>query len=225
MVITSYNEEANIERVITDLIKELDSLKINYEIIAVDNGSADKTREKIAGFAGKNVRLVAVPVNIGYGNGILSGLKVASARYIGYMWGDNEISSSYVPRLYKLLESGADLAKIKRIARWYGMFRKIQSKVYTTLSGILFGFRSDDVNGCPKIMKAEYLKRMRLSSKDWFLDTEVMAMAKKLGMRIVEIDAEYVRRRGGKSKMGMTSGLFTFASLVSFRIKMIFRDL
>jgi len=220
IVVTAYNEEGNIHNTLTDITRELNKLRIDYEIIAVDNGSSDRTGEIIKSFPSKRVKHVRVPLNIGYGNGVLQGMKTANAKFIGYMWGDNEISAKHLPELYMHLKNGnADLAKIARTTRWYGLYRKIQSKSYIALTRMMFGNVSNDVNGCPKIMRAEHLKKMNLSSEKWFLDTEIMVKAKKLGMRVVEVDAEYKKRQGGKSNVKMTTALSFMKSLIGFKLK------
>ena len=67
---------------------------------------------------------------------------------------------------------------------------------------LLFGgLGSIDINGNPKIMPREYLERMHLQSKDWFLDAEVMIKAKRLKLPVFEMNVIAQMREGGESNV------------------------
>ena len=157
VIIPFYNEEGNVEDVIKDVKKTLLDAGINHEIVAVDNGSTDRTPEILHTLKGNDVRVVTVKQNIGFGYGIISGLKAAKGMYLGYMWGDNQISPYFMVKVFeKLLKENLDLCKIKRTSRDYGFFRKLESAAYNRLFMMfLFGKISYDVNGSPKVMKPE----------------------------------------------------------------------
>ncbi len=131
-----YNEEDNVENVIDDLNRVLDKSRINYEIIAVNNGSYDNTGsilEKIKS-KDKRVKVITVKKNIGYGYGIIQGLKNSNGRIIGFFDGDAQVKADIIPLLYrKLKDDSIFLVKVKRIERNDGFNRRIQSRVYNNL--------------------------------------------------------------------------------------------
>ncbi len=203
LVIPFYNEEKNVEAVLTDLSSFLNKAKIDYEIVAVDNGSLDSTSMLIDSFSKKNkrVRKLKILKNKGYGYGILQGLKSCTGKYVGYLWGDNQIPNNSIPKLLNGLKNGRDLCKITRKSRTESFSRKIQSFVYNSMMFLFFGVKSKDVNGCPKIMKKEVFQALRINSYDWFIDAEIMIKCKRKRFKVLEIPVISSDRDSGKSNV------------------------
>ncbi|PIX44275.1 glycosyltransferase family 2 protein, partial [archaeon CG_4_8_14_3_um_filter_38_5] len=103
LAIPLYNEEANVAGLLGRLAKLLSANNLDYEIIAVDNGSIDRTGELISEFAKRNMRVrkVVVKVNEGYGNGVLRGLHKCRGDFVGFLWGDNQIPLSIIISVFK----------------------------------------------------------------------------------------------------------------------------
>jgi glycosyltransferase involved in cell wall biosynthesis len=222
IAIPFYNEEENVADVLKEVSKELKNNNINYELIAVNNGSIDKTKDIIKSFIKKdsNIKLVDIKKNIGYGFGITSGLNKASGKYIGYMWGDKQIESKVITEVFKRLkEKNLDVCKIKRIKRGDGILRKIQSKFYNYLLDLIFAIKTDDINGCPKIMKKEVYKNLNLQSKDWFIDTELMIKLHKRNCKIDEIPVIFKKREKGKSNIKITTIFEFIRNLLKYKFK------
>ncbi|MDI6721161.1 MAG: glycosyltransferase family 2 protein [Candidatus Aenigmarchaeota archaeon] len=203
IVVPFYNEEENAEAVIKDLQHVLEKNKIDYEIIAVNNGSFDKTPMILDSLKSRRIRVVVVEKNIGFGYGIIKGLEKSRGIYVGYMWGDNQIPSSALVNVFrKLVDEDLDICKIKRTARNYSFFRKLESVAYNRLFlRMFFGKISYDINGSPKIMKRSIYERLHLKSYDWFIDTELMVKVRYLGARLGEVGVVYSKRNKGKSKV------------------------
>ena len=222
LVIPFYNEEDNVERVIQEIIREFYLNKIDYEIVAVNNGSTDDT-EKILNKLNKlnpRIKISVVVKNTGYGNGIITGINQAGGNFIGYHWGDGQVPPKYITEIfYKMKKGNYDLGKITRIHREYSLTRKIVSKFFNILFPLLFGVNSKDINGCPKIMKGELLKSLKLESKDWFLDAEIMIKAKRKKYKMLELPAEYRKRTGGKSKVRLYTLLELLKNIIRFKMK------
>ncbi len=222
LVIPFYNEESNVKKVVQEIVDNFNLNKINYEIIAVDNGSTDGTRKIIKGLNKSNprIKLSIVRKNIGYGNGIISGINQANGNFIGYHWGDGQVPSKYITEVFnKIKEGDYHLGKITRIYREYSLTRKIASNFYNTFFPLLFGVNSKDINGCPKIMKGSLLKNLELESKDWFIDAEIMIKAKRNKFKLVEVPAEYKKRTGGKSKVRSNVILEFLRNMIRFKLK------
>lgn len=203
VVIPFYNEEQNVDCVIEDLEKSFEQHGIkNYEIVAVDNGSWDRTGELLKSHNERNsrVRVVTVPRNQGLGFGVLQGFNAARGDYVGFNGGDGQVTADDVVKVYrKLMTDGFDLCKVKRIVRQDGLERRVISFVFNWLSRILFGVKTKDVNGLPKIMRREVLERLRLVSRDWFIDAEIMIKAQQMGLKIGEVEIQFLKREGGRS--------------------------
>lgn len=214
LVIPFYNEEKNIERVVSELITRFEKTSIDYELILVNNGSIDKSPQILEDLAKKKpdrIKVVHVPVNQGYGWGIINGLKLPSHEFIGYMCGDGQIKPEDVIRVFDGTKDGNyDLVKVKRTIRKDGIIRQVLSRAYNFLFLVLFNVKTLDVNGSPKIVKRELLARISPAAKDWFIDAEIMIKAKYLKLKVRELPVEFLHREKGRSHVEFTT-IFEFA--------------
>jgi glycosyltransferase involved in cell wall biosynthesis len=204
------------------LVNEFQSRNIDLELILVDNGSQDNTGQIIDDMIAEGLPIVKtlVKVNQGYGNGVLQGLRVAQGEHIGFICADGQVEARDVARIYEVLTASKTpkLVKVRRRFRMDGLKRKIVSIVYNIGTAAMFGgLGSIDINGNPKIMPREYLERMNLKSKDWFLDAEVMIKAKELGLEIYELNVLAQMRGGGKSNVQSTTIWEFIKNLVRYR--------
>ena len=105
LIIPCYNEEKNIKPLF-EQVKKLQK-KIDLELIVVNNGSVDKTEKEINIFKKKikNIKVVKVMKNIGFGNGVKKGLKRSTADIICYTHGDLQIKMSNILIAYKIYKS------------------------------------------------------------------------------------------------------------------------
>lgn len=205
LAIPFYNEEECCERVVRDLVTELQREGVPFHLALVNNGSTDQTPALLNGLASEldNCAVVHLQENAGYGGGILSGMRSLKTPYLGWHWGDGQVDSSVVVATYRAaLASERGLAKAKRTARHDGLQRVVISSVYNKVMGLL-GATSTDSNGCPKIFKKETWESIEANSTDWFLDAEVILKSRELGFEWVEVDATMEARRQGVSKVKM----------------------
>lgn len=222
LVIPFYNEERNLSYFLSSLTSLFNSKKVDYEIIAVNNGSVDRTGELLRSFAAKNrrMRVVAIPRNIGYSFGITSGLKLASGKYVGYCWGDGQIVAEDVCRVFEALKAGkADICKIKRVYRQDSFFRQLESSMYNLFYRLLFSLNLKDINGCPKLMRREVLAALSPVSRDWFIDAELMIKAFRKNFKVLEIPVTYYRRNKGKSHVRLTTSLEFIKNAIKFKLR------
>ena len=214
LVIPFYNEEKNIDHVVSELVNSFEKASIDYELILVNNGSVDQSPQILEDLAKERpdrIRVVHVPVNQGYGWGIINGLKLPSSEFIGYMCGDGQIKSQDVIKVFDCIKDGTyDLAKVRRVVRHDGIIRKALSTVYNFLFLIAFSLRTLDVNASPKILKRDALAIISPISKDWFIDAEIMIKAKYLNLKVVEVPVEFLHREKGRSHVAFTT-IFEFA--------------
>jgi glycosyltransferase involved in cell wall biosynthesis len=159
-------------------------------------------------------------MNQGYGYGILSGIPLARGRWIGFIPADGQIDAEDVARLYEAAaeSNGHVLAKARRRFRMDGVQRKIVSIVYNLLIRMLWPrLDSLDINGTPKILRRDAVLAMRLESRNWFLDPEIMLKAHAMGLRVLEYNV-FARMRGsGASHVRASTCWEFFRNLLIFR--------
>lgn len=215
LVIPCYNEEAVVADTVGDLFLAFERAGRRLELVAVDNGSSDRTGEILAELARRHAHLVAlrVDVNQGYGHGLLAGLPRCTAPWVGILCADGQVDAADVLKLYETAAraKAPRLVKVRRRFRMDGWKRKITSIAYNFGTAALFGgLGTIDVNGNPKMLPREWLERMRLESRDWFLDAEIMIKAKRMGLPVLEINVLGQMRAGGASNVRLAT-CFEFA--------------
>jgi glycosyltransferase involved in cell wall biosynthesis len=222
LVIPCYNEEAVVSHTISKLFDAFTKAGYRLEVIAVDNGSWDRTGEILRGWAARNPAVLyhRVEKNEGYGNGVLSGMPLANAPWVGIIPADGQVDAEDVVRLYEVAHASNSwvIAKVRRCFRLDGIVRKVVSIGYNLAFRMMWPtVASIDINGSPKIMPRESLPAMGLKSKGWFLDPEIMIKSHALGMRVIEFNV-FARLRGaGVSHVKAGTCWDFFSNLVKYR--------
>ncbi len=229
LIVPCYNEEAIIGYTIPRLLGAFERAGYRLELIAVDNGSWDRTGEIIKDFAMKNPSVVyhRVEKNQGYGYGIISAIPLCNAPWIGMIPADGQVDAEDVVRLLEAaVASGAHvLAKVRRRFRMDGLRRKIVSVLYNLMVQLLWpGIGSIDVNGNPKILPRDLMLSLRLQSKGWLLDPEILIKAHYLGVRIIELNVFGRMRGNGLSHVRAETCWEFFTSLIAFRFSKRWRE-
>jgi glycosyltransferase involved in cell wall biosynthesis len=215
-----YNEEANIVPVVDALKNALAAAQMNFELVLVDNGSRDRTPVLIRELIGNDSRLkqVTVKENLGYGWGAINGLNAAEGEWVGFMAGDGQVDPADVVRLVRETDSGYDLIKVRRSLRQDGFVRAWISNIYVMLVSLLFGLPFYDINATPRIMRRGWVDRLELSSRDWFLDAEMLIKARFLKLKVKEIPIIFRRREGGSSNVNLTTIFEFIKNIAKFRL-------
>lgn len=222
LVIPCYNEEENIEKVAIQLVNELTSSNINFELILVDNGSYDNTARILNDLTKRysQIKIVTIRKNEGYGWGIINGLKNCTGNYVGFLCADGQISPKDVIAVFRKLKSeDLDLCKVKRMKRYDGLYRLFLSKSYNFLFQFFCPVSTNDVNGTPKIMKYNCYEKLNISSKDWFIDAEIIIKAESSGFKIDEVPAEFRKRKRGKSNVRFTIIFEFLKNLIKYKLR------
>lgn len=228
-VIPAYNEAGGVGITVERLFAAFEAAGHRLEVVAVDNGSTDGTGEVLRELQLRRPGLILhrVPVNEGYGHGILVGLPLASAPWVGMIPADGQVDAEDVVRLYEaaLATDGRIVAKVRRRFRLDGAARKVVSVAYNLLVLALWpGLGTLDMNGSPKLLRREALQAMRLTSKQWFLDPELMIKAHYMGLRVLEVNV-FARMRGsGMSHVRASTCWEFFTELLRYRFTGVLQD-
>jgi glycosyltransferase involved in cell wall biosynthesis len=228
-VVPCYNEEELIGYTLPRLHSAFEKAGYLLELIAVDNGSTDRTGEIIKELAARFPSIVyhRVEVNQGYGFGIISGIAQCTAPWIGMIPADGQVDAEDVVRLYEavLTTNGNVLGKVRRRFRMDGLYRKAVSASYNMFVRLLYpNLESIDVNGSPKLLPAHILKAMKLESKGWLLDPEIMIKAYYMGVHVMELNV-FARMRGnGVSHVKVMTCWEFLQNLLKFRLSKKWRQ-
>jgi len=221
-VVTLYNEEGNVEPLTRHLISAFRQQFIDqqFELILVLNGPQDRTPAIAQNLASefREITLVTMRENQGYGGGLLAGLSQARGEYVGYTDGDEQIDSQDVAKIFAAACAGSyDLVKVSRTVRQDGWQRLVVSSLFNLLFRLMFGGRSTDINGKPKVFRRSAFERLNLTATDWFLDAELMIQAQRLGLSMQEIPAVFKQRQKGASNVRLATLVEFLRNMWEFR--------
>ena len=218
IVMPMYNEQDCAREVLADHCAALREAGLDYEVIAVDNGSRDRTGEIIDKFSANEdprVRKVMVEVNQGMGHGILTGLAAAQGDIIGWTYGDGQVPGAFAVRIYKaMLAQETQIGKMVRVRREDGVYRWFISRMYNIMFRWMFSTTSRDINGAPKLFRREVYDQFKLRSKDWFIDAEFMIRAARARSSIAEVEGGFEKRSGGSSNVRLSTLVEFFKNML-----------
>jgi glycosyltransferase involved in cell wall biosynthesis len=224
LIMPCYNEEDNVGFTIPRLIGAFHQAGHSVQLVAVNNGSVDRTGEVLEDLRRRypQITIGHVEKNIGFGKGILTGIPLCTAPWIGTVAADGQVDAEDVVRLFEAVASARVdvLGKVRRRFRMDGFVRKVVSVSYNGFVHLLWPtLASWDVNGQPRMLPRQLLLDMRLESTNWFIDPEMLVKAHHMGARILEVNV-FARMRGnGLSHVRATTCLEFVRGLVAFKAK------
>jgi glycosyltransferase involved in cell wall biosynthesis len=218
-----YNERENIVATLDQACAVVPTLGFGrFEIIVVDDGSNDGSDEMVrewgerAGLNGQ-LRVVRHPENQGYGQALRSGFERAAYDVVFYTDSDLPVDLEDLRKALLLLES-ADMVIGYRTSRDETLRRKVYSRLYNGIVRVLLGVRARDVNFSFKMVRRAVLERVDLSAKGGFIDGELLAEARRLGFRVVEMPVNCELRKHGVSSFNSPkAALHVLYELLKYR--------
>lgn len=220
IILPAYNEEKNIRQMLVDCLAYLRKLKDHYEIIVVDDGSQDKTAvisQKIAR-QNKKVRLIHHPQNKGYGQALKDGFRAARYDYVFFTDSDRQFRLNALDVMLPIAKTGVvDLVIGYRLNRQDPFLRKLLSWGYNSLASFLFDINVKDIDCAFKLFRREIFKKIKIESKSFFFNTEILAKARFFNFNIIEVGVPHFPRIAGKSTVKFKHVPLTIKELV--RIK------
>lgn len=199
----TYNEEGNIAACVEKAKKVLVKVADRWEIIVVNDGSSDRTREIAEDLSRKDkrIRVITQSPNRGYGAALKSGLYASRYAWISFTDSDGQFDFSEVEKfIEKQKETGADLVIGYYKKRQVSKLKILTSKMWEVAVFILFGLKARDIDcGFKFISKKVVEKIPKLESeRGAFISSEFLIKAKKKGFKIVEIPVTHYPRTKGK---------------------------
>ncbi|MCP3682786.1 MAG: glycosyltransferase family 2 protein [bacterium] len=215
VIIPAYNEAETLFAVVSRSSNALKKLK--GEIIVIDDGSTDRTKEVTERLLEKysELKVCHHRKNLGKTEALLSGLKISTGKIIVFMEADMESDPEEdIPRLL------GGMQRFDMVVGWRQgrKKRKIASKIYNILSKLLFGIKIHDLNWI-KAFKREMIPDLELRS-DWHRYIAIFAHAK--GYKVGEVKVRAYTRKFGKSKYGLMRILIGLLDMLVVKFNLSF---
>jgi len=217
IVITVKDEEENIKPLLESIRLALTG--IDYEVILVDDGSTDKTKQQVLNSADERTVLVELRKNYGQSTAMTAGIDYSTGRYIALLDGDLQNDPNDIPGMLDLLKrEDWDVVAGNRKNRKDGMFlRKIPSKIANSPIRRMTGVYIKEYGCTLKVFRREIAEELNLYGE---LHRFIPVIAKMQGARITQVDVKHHPRKFGKSKYGIGR---TFRVLSDLVLMLFFR--
>jgi glycosyltransferase involved in cell wall biosynthesis len=224
LVLPAYNEADNIEPMVAEATPALEANADDYEIIVVDDGSADDTAgaTRRAMEHNPHVRLVEHEVNKGFGAAVFTGFTSARMDWIFYTDADRQFVLSELENFVSFMDD-ADLIAGYRAPRRDPFLRVFYGKGWSALCTVMFGYTVRDVDCGFKLFRREIIETLapEIASRGATFSIEWLVRAKRAGYRFVELPVTHRQRVAG-SQTGANIDVITraFRELVQFRTQL-----
>ncbi len=209
IVLPCYNEEKSIEVILNRALaaaKKSGFTSENFKLVLVENGSKDESLKVMKLFKEKPeycdwFEIVIVPVNQGYGFGILQGLKQTTSEFIGWSHADQQCAPEDYFKAFHDLQNSSQPKKtlVKGLRRGRSFQEKMVTRVFESLATVLLGQRFHEVNAQPKVFHRSLLDFCPSPPTDFAFDLYFLYQAMKKGFEIKSISVDFPARVHGLS--------------------------
>jgi glycosyltransferase involved in cell wall biosynthesis len=198
----AYNEEENVAETIQRALDEVGPLVGgSIEVLAVDDGSTDRTREIAEAAARVDPRITVFhQENRGYGGALRAGIENARGELIGFSDGDLQFDLREMARLLERLDDPkrpVDAVIGYRVKRRDPPHRIFIAKTYNAIASIVFGLRVRDIDCAMKLFRREVFEGLALTTDSPFLSAELLIKLHARGERIAQVGVTHYPRAAG----------------------------
>lgn len=215
IIVPSYNEEKNIEDAIGSIMRAIAHQIKDYEIIVIDDGSKDKTRQIMDRLAHRNkhIKVLHHKQNMGSGYSFKEGISIASKRYIAPFPGDNDLSWRSLRSLLSHADQADFITAYMINPQKRSSMRRVISRLFVILLNSLFGLHLRYYNG-PFVCKRSILNTINIYSSGHMIYAEIKIRLLKQGYGYKEIPFEHAGRvHGVSTALKMKNLINTFKTI------------
>jgi glycosyltransferase involved in cell wall biosynthesis len=199
LVFPAWNEAENLPALLESALAIGSELGVAFEIVIVDDGSADASRSVIGDWCRRDERVRAVHFerNQGYGAALRAGLKTARGEFVFFSDADLQFDLAEIRRLLDHTDEYEIVAGY-RAPRRDPWLRRVIARAWGMLVRGLFDLPVRDIDCAFKVFHRSVLEAIPIQSVGAFVNTEILVRARAAGFRIKQVPVSHRRRRSGR---------------------------
>lgn len=221
VVVPVFNEKKTIE----EIIKRIEAVPIDKEIIVVDDFSTDGTRDILSKIENQGIRVIYHEKNMGKGAALRTGFGLAAGDIVIIQDADLEYDPQEYPKLIKpILDGKADAVYGSRFMggephRVFYFWHMVGNKILTLLSNMFTNLSLTDMETCFKVFKKEVIRKIKIEENRFGFEPEITAKLAKMDVRLFEVGISYYGRnyREGK-KIGWKDGISALRAIIKYNL-------
>lgn len=212
LLVPFHNEESNVEFVYEQLSKYAQDKFTDYELIFVDDGSSDKTKDILKGLERKDCKIVLVihEQNRGYGAALRTGFAKAKFNHLCFMDGDRQFDINDLSLLLSYAEDNKIISGVRE-ERSDSLGRLFSGFLFKCFAYVVIGKWFSDVNCGLKLISSDLFLDPSLTSNSGMLNVQLYKLAVKREFNVKEVPVQHFSRQYGLASGGSFS--FIFSSL------------
>ncbi len=225
VVMPAYNERRTIREIVGRVLAA-DLGEIEKELVIVDDGSGDGTRDVLRELDGRNgVRVLFQPRNMGKGAAVWAGMRASTGDVVVVQDADLEYDpEDYHKLVAPIVDGDADVVFGSRFVgtprRVLYVWHSVLNQGLTTLSNVFTDLNLTDMETCYKVFRTECIRAITLEEDRFGFEPEVTAKLAKKGFRIYEVPVSYHGRTYAEGKkIGWKDGFRAVYAIVKYGVR------
>lgn len=220
IIIPVFNEVKTIRAILDKTL----GLDLDKEIIVIDDGSKDGTRDVLAAYGREHpdVRIHYSPINLGKGTSVRIGFSMATGDIFAVQDADLELDPAEFHTLIQPILDGS--ADVVYGSRFLGGERKghwtfyLANRTLAVITNVLYMSNLTDIETCHKVLRADVVKSLNLKSTRFEIEPEITAQLLRKGYRIKELPIGYTPRAVEEKKIKWRDGVGALTTLLRERV-------
>jgi len=221
----AYNDAPSLPGLIAKTFAALREHVADYEVIVINDGSADNTAavlEELRCKYAPHLRVVTHERNRGYGGALRSGFAAATRDFVFYTDGDGQYDVSELPRLLTLVTPHTGLVNGYKLERHDPAHRIWIGKTYNFCARLLFRIHIRDIDCDYRLIRRDLLDKIQLTSTSGTICVELVRKLEISGCGVVEVGVHHYPRLHGKSQFFRLASLAnTFLELLRLWVRVV----
>jgi|SRR3989344_3687831 len=197
-----FNDAGTIASMVELATLTLRKLTRDFEVIVIDDGSTDGSREILEELSGINhyLKLVFHKNNQGYGGALISGFKAATRDFVFYTDGDFQYDVSELTKLVSLIKENVDIVQGYKIKRHDPWFRILIGNFYNWGVKTAFCIKIKDVDCDFRLIRRRVFDKVRLNRMSGVITVEMVKKFQDAGFKFAQVGVSHYNRAYGRSQ-------------------------